>query len=86
MSDYAKDVSQEQANELCRAATAVYFAILYRESMEQKEPITLPLLMCPVTPPPCLCSLDEDLAQDATAFLIRLGIVHIDELGRPRRT
>lgn len=76
------DISQADANDLCFAASSVFFALLEREAAEMKSRIILPSLLCPATRLPRPCSLDPEMVKEATAMLIRLGVVEIDDQGR----
>jgi hypothetical protein len=82
--DSQQNLTEQEANDLCLAATAVFFAVVRLESMRRGGPIRLPALLCPKTEPPCPCTLDPDLVVAAEQFLLRLGVIHFDEHDRPR--
>ena len=78
------DISQTDADELCTAASAVFFALLRVEASRQRSVIALPELLCPKSRLPAPEDLDPDLLERATAMLLRLQVVEIDDRGRLR--
>ena len=71
------DITQADANRLCFAASCIFFALLRRQAVEFGNHIALPELLCPKRPLPPPSELDAHLAEEATAMLIRLGVVEI---------
>ena len=69
------DITQEGANQLCLAASCIFFELLRKESVQTGAEIVLPWHLTPPAPLPHLATFDEPLIQEATAMLIRLGIV-----------
>jgi len=84
MRDRFDDVTQDAANELCDAATSIFFAVACFESARRGGPIRLPWHLCPKRQPPCPCTLDPDLVNDAEQFLLRLGVIYFDDHCRAR--
>ena len=82
MSAHDSDISQADANSLCHAASCVFFALLGREAAELKTRIILPHLLCPAKRLPPPCTLDPDLVREATAMLLRMGVVELDDDGQ----
>ncbi|MAB71563.1 MAG: hypothetical protein CMJ54_03555 [Planctomycetaceae bacterium] len=82
MPDFDADISQTDADRLCFAASCVFFALLRRKATMLGTQIVLPKLLCPTTchPPPEM--LDDDLVAEATAMLLRLGVVEIGVDGK----
>ncbi|MDG1979273.1 MAG: hypothetical protein P8I44_11975 [Phycisphaerales bacterium] len=81
MPDFDGEISQADADRLCFAASCVFFALLRRKATMLGTQIVLPKLLCPTTchPPPEM--LDDDLVKEATAMLLRLGVVEINDDG-----
>ena len=75
------DITQADANRLCFAASCIFFALLRRQAIELGNHIALPELLCPKRPLPPPSELDAHLAEEATAMLIRLGVVEIQKNG-----
>ena len=71
-------ITQEKANELCRAASCIFFELIRKEAAQTGAEIVLPWHLSPPAPLPHLNSFDEPLMQEAVAMLIRLGIVSRD--------
>ena len=82
MATFEPDISQDDANNLCHAASSVFFALLEREAAELNSRIILPSLLCPASKVPPPCTLDPETVKEATAMLIRLGVVEIDDQGK----
>lgn len=82
MPDFDEEISQTDANRLCFAASCIFFALLRQKASSLGTQIVLPKLLCPTTchPPPEM--LDDDLVVEATAMLLRLGVVEIDDDGK----
>ncbi len=82
MPDFEREISQTDADRLCFAASCVFFALLRKKATLLGTQIVLPKLLCPTTchPPPEM--LDDDLVEEATAMLLRLGVVEIGEDGK----
>ncbi|MCP4836973.1 MAG: hypothetical protein GY895_19665 [Phycisphaera sp.] len=78
------DISQADANELCTAASAVFFALLRVEAARHQSVIALPELLCPRSRLPAPEDLEPDLLERATAMLLRLQVVEIDDHGKLR--
>ena len=78
MPDFDAEISQADADRLCFAASCVFYALLRRKATHLGTQIILPKLLCPTSchPPPEM--LDDDLVAEATAMLLRLGVVEID--------
>lgn len=78
------DVTQEDANRLCHAASCVFFALIHRESAETGAEVLLPWHCSSPHPLPSPTLLDETLVEAAVKMLLRLGIVAKDEDGTIR--
>lgn len=78
------DISQADADELCTAASAVFFALLRVEAARHHSAIALPELLCPTSRLPAPEDLAPDLLERATAMLLRLQVVEIDDHGKLR--
>lgn len=63
------------AQRLCDAASAVFFAIVRYQSMRTGRSVPVPLLLCPMSTPPCPCDFSRDELAQAEAFLLRLGFI-----------
>ena len=82
MPDFDSDISQADADRLCFAASCVFFALLRRKAAQLGTQIVLPRLLCPTTCHPPPETLDDDLVEEATAMLLRLGVVELDGHGK----
>lgn len=69
------DPTQAEANELCTAASVVFFAILRSEATATRSVIALPELLCPAEALPPMAAFDPAVIEEATAMLIRMGVV-----------
>ena len=78
------EITQADANRLCFAASCIFFALLRQQAVELGNYIALPELLCPRRPLPPPSELDAHLAEEATAMLIRLGVIEIQEDGEVR--
>ena len=73
-----EDVTQEDANRLCKAATAVFFSVLRHESIRNDRPVIIPFHLLPDQAPPCPCTLCPELVREAEQFLIRMGVIEVE--------
>ncbi|MEM7229127.1 MAG: hypothetical protein AAF432_09970 [Planctomycetota bacterium] len=73
-------------DQLCEAATAVYYAVVCLEATRRGHPIPIPELLCPVGVPPCPCQIDPALLHEAEQFLVRMGMIYFDGQYRTRLT
>ena len=80
----AEDLTKEDVDSLFEAAAALFFVILECESTVQMSPVLVPAWFSPAMDPPCPCTMDSALVEEATDFLVRMGIVRIDECGHLR--
>ena len=81
----SQDLTSQDANELCAAASAIFFSVVCCESERRRAPICLPELLCPERPEfQCPCRFDTDLLAAAEDFLLRLGVIYFDDHYRPR--
>ena len=71
----ATDMSQQEINDFCRAASAAYYAIVRAHVARTGEPAMLPDLLCPVGPVPCAHHFDDETLDEAERFLLRLGLI-----------
>lgn len=78
------DISQIDADRICTAASAVFFALLRMEASRMQTTVVLPELLCPKSRLPNPAELDPDVIEEATAMLLRLGVVENDEDGELR--
>ena len=69
------DPTQAEANELCTAASVVFFALLRSEATATGSVIALPELLCPAEALPPMVAFDPAIVEEATAMLIRMGVV-----------
>ena len=76
------ELTQAEANELCHAASSVFFSLLKQEAARNNCTILLPSLLHPGESLTPLSSLDEELLHESMAFLVRLGIINVDDRGR----
>ena len=76
------DLTQAEANELCHAASCIFFTLLKHEAARNNCTIILPSLLHPPESLPPLATLDEELIEEGMAFLARLGIIIVDDRGR----
>ncbi len=72
------EITQESANELCRAASCIFFELIRKESIQTGVEIILPWHLSPPSSLPHLNTFDAPLIQEAIAMLLRLGIVARD--------
>ena len=79
-----KQLSQDDADQLFEAAAAVFFAVLECESNRHPGPLLIPAWFCPSIEPPCTCNMDPAVVQEASNFLVRMGIMRIDDSGHLR--
>ena len=77
-------ISQVDADRLCTAASAVFFALLRVEASRMQTTVVLPELLCPKGKLPAPSELDPEVIEEATAMLLRLGVVETDPQGRLR--
>lgn len=75
MNEPDRDLSQQQADDLCRAASAVYYRVVQAHAMRTGRPALLPELLCPRGCPPCVHQFDESLLNEAEQMLLRLGVI-----------
>ncbi|MBC04470.1 MAG: hypothetical protein CMJ34_14385 [Phycisphaerae bacterium] len=75
------DISQVDADRICTAASAVFFALLKVEATRTHTTVVLPELLCPKARLPSPSELDPHVIEEATAMLLRLGVVETDERG-----
>ena len=78
------DISQIDADRICTAASAVFFALLRMEASRMQTTVVLPELLCPKSRLPTPAELDPDVIEEATAMLLRLGVVENDEDGEQK--
>ena len=78
------NISQVDADRLCTAASAVFFALLRMEASRMGTTVVLPELLCPKTRLPAPSELDPLVIEEATAMLLRLGVVETDSEGELR--
>ena len=71
----ASDMTQEEINHFCRAASAVYFDIVRAHVARTGEPAMLPDLLCPCGHAPSVRGYDEPTLEEAERFLLRLGLI-----------
>ena len=69
------EMTQTEVNTFCRAASAVYYAIVMAHAQRAGEVPKLPKLLCPEGPPPCPCEFTAEELDEAEAFLVRLGAI-----------
>ena len=79
-----KDLSGEDVDRLFDAAAAIYFTVLEYESNRRGTPVLVKAWFCPHKPLPSPCALDPVLTREASAFLVRMGILRVDEAGHLR--
>ncbi|MBG79775.1 MAG: hypothetical protein CMJ39_03570 [Phycisphaerae bacterium] len=84
MDNQTKELSQEDVDRLFEAAAAVFFAVLDCESNLHPGPLLIPAWFCPSVEPPCTCGMDPAVVQEASNFLVRMGIMRVDESGHLR--
>lgn len=63
------------AQRLCDAATAVFFAIVRCHSARDGRPLPVPLLLCPKSIPKCPCEFTRHEVIEAEKFLLRIGYI-----------
>lgn len=68
-------MKREDANRLCRAASAVYYEIVCASAKRTGTPAKLPFLLCPKGRTPCTCEFSHSELEEAEAFLLRLGVI-----------
>ena len=71
----ASKMSQQEINDFCGAASAVYFAIAQAHVARTGEPAMLPELLCPRSSVPRMCTYDKETLEEAAQFLLRLGFI-----------
>ena len=69
------DLSAADADNLCTAASVVFFAVLQKEASRRRSLVALPELLCPEERLPPLGAFDPRVIEEATAMLIRLGVI-----------
>ncbi|MEM1166049.1 MAG: hypothetical protein AAGI30_07135 [Planctomycetota bacterium] len=69
------DITPEEVDRLCEAASALYYHIAFRHAMRTGRPVLLPELLCPKSSTPCVDAFSEDDIDEAERFLLRLGII-----------
>ena len=74
-----EDVTQDDADRLCKAATAVFFSVLRLESIRHDRPVIIPFHLLPDQAPPCPCTMCPELVREAEEFLIRLGVIEVED-------
>ena len=78
------NISQVDADRICTAASAVFFALIRVEASRMHTTVVLPELLCPQKRLPAPSELDPIVVEEATAMLIRLGVVETDDKGELR--
>jgi len=71
----ASEMTQDEINHFCRAASAVYFAIARAHAARTGGPVLVPDLICPAGRVPCVGQFDDDLLDEAELFLLRMGMI-----------
>tara|TARA_B100001059_G_C17827911_1_gene582663 strand:- start:2553 stop:2834 length:282 start_codon:yes stop_codon:yes gene_type:complete len=84
MHHQADDLTHEDVDRLFEAAAALFFVVLEAESTIQSAPVLVPAWFSPVMDPPCPCTMDSAIVEEASDFLVRMGIMRIDEGGHLR--
>jgi len=75
MSKRATEMTQEEINDFCTAASAVYFDVVRAHVKRTGEPAMLPDLLCPCGRVPTVDGYDETTLQEAERFLLRPGLI-----------
>ncbi|MEM8876107.1 MAG: hypothetical protein AAGD32_17825 [Planctomycetota bacterium] len=68
-------MTQDEINDFCRAASAVYYAIVRAHVDRTGEPAMLPDLLCPCGRVPRVSEYDKATLEEAEKFLLRLGLI-----------
>ena len=84
MDKQLKELTQSDVDRLFEAAAAIFFAVLDCETRMSPGPVLVPAWFCPTQQPPCPCGMDSELVQEASDFLVRIGILFVDESGHLR--
>ncbi|MEO0632394.1 MAG: hypothetical protein AAFY46_16950 [Planctomycetota bacterium] len=71
----ASEMNQDEINEFCTAASAVYFAVVRAHVKRTGEPAMLPDLLCPCGRVPTVDEYDETMLDEAERFLVRMGLI-----------
>lgn len=71
----ASEMTQDEINDFCRAASAVYFAIVRSHATRTGFPALLPELLCPRGRAPCVHRYDDATLEEAEKFLLRMGLI-----------
>lgn len=78
------NISQVDADRLCTAASSVFFALLRAEASRLHTSVVLPELLCPKSKLPSPSELDPEAVEEATAMLLRMGVIETDARGKLR--
>ena len=81
MDNPVSELSKDDVDRFFEAAAAVFFAVLDCESSVRPGPVLVPAWFCPSAEPPCTCGMDPVVVQEASNFLVRMGIMRVDEAG-----
>ncbi|MEM1424044.1 MAG: hypothetical protein AAGH64_08575 [Planctomycetota bacterium] len=71
----ASEMSQDEINRYCGAASATYYAIVCAHAQRTGVCAKLPDLLCPDGIPPMQSDYTNDELDEAEAFLLRLGVI-----------
>ena len=78
------EITQEEADELCQAASSLFFTLLIEEAERHRCSVVMPRLLAPPAPVPAPEKFSAEALGESMAFLVRLGIVRKDDWGRMR--
>ena len=71
----ASEMSQEEINRYCSAASATYYAIVCAHAQRTGQCAKLPDLLCPDGLPPLQSQFSPGELDEAEEFLLRLGVI-----------
>ena len=76
-----ESMSQEQVDLLFEAASAVLFSVIETEYCMKGTPVLVPEWVMPPCDPTCPCQMDMELVQEASNFLLRMGLLRVTDGG-----
>ena len=74
-------MSKAQVDLLFDASSAVLFAVIESEYCMKGSPVMVPEWVMPTCEPSCPCQMDSELVQEASNFLLRMGMLQVSDGG-----
>ncbi|MDG2029541.1 MAG: hypothetical protein P8J45_00910 [Phycisphaerales bacterium] len=78
------NLTTEAVDRLFAAAAAIFCAVVEYESNRSGRPVLVKAWFLPTKDVPWPCTLDPALTKEASAFLVRMGILKVDDAGHLR--